>query len=178
MRERWKDVAGYEGSYQVSDKGRVRSLDRFVGDGTRFYRGRVLRPCTALKYNTVYLCINMVAKTFYVHRLVATHFIPNPKNLSEVNHLKKNTRDNRASQLEWCTVRENRTHHQNSRKNFKKTSKYTGVSWYPKTQSWRVNISFNGKKVMLGMYRSEKKASLVYRQFLTDNKLTNKYAKI
>lgn len=105
--EEWKDIVGYEGSYQVSNMGRVRSLDRYVDAsyGSKQIRyGKILK--TALMpngYLAIRLCKDAKYKSFYVHRLVASAFIPNPANLPEVNHKDRNTQNAAASNLEWCT---------------------------------------------------------------------------
>ena len=93
--EIWKDVKGYEGKYQVSSFGRVKSFAR---------NGRILKP--ALNKNG-YLLVNLWnnnhSKSFYVHRLVAEAFIPNPLNLRFVNHKDECKTNNFVENLEWCT---------------------------------------------------------------------------
>ena len=84
--EKWKDVKDFEGYYQISNKGNVRSLTRF--DGIRERKGQIIKP--VLKYNG-YLQVGLrkqgKRKYFGVHRLVAQHFISNPENKSQVNHI-------------------------------------------------------------------------------------------
>ena len=93
MIEIWKDIKDYEGLYQVSNLGRVRSLDRVVLQKNGFLKtikGKILSPnkCGSLKYGG-YLFIGLskesVVKRKYIHRLVAEAFIPNPNNYSEIN---------------------------------------------------------------------------------------------
>lgn len=97
--EIWKEIEGYE-KYFVSDKGRVKSLKR--GEE------RLLRPQANKKgYLIVNLSKNGKVKGFLVHRLVAEAFLPNPKNLPEVDHLNDNPADCRADNLEWVTHSEN-----------------------------------------------------------------------
>ena len=106
----WRDVAGYEGVYQASDSGLIRSVDGIDAAGKR-RKGRVLRPAvTAAGRLKVSLCKGGVMRSYLVHRLVAIAFIPNPENKPEVNHIKGVTTDNRVSQLEWCTPQENTDH--------------------------------------------------------------------
>lgn len=117
--ERWRDVEGYEGLYQVSNKGRVRSLDREVtkkGDKHRSYKpfksklgGRILKYGVG-KYRTVFLSKKGKVTTHQVHVLVAKTFIPNPHNLPEVNHKDTNKKNNRVNNLEWCTGFDNIDH--------------------------------------------------------------------
>lgn len=101
MEEIWKDIEGYEGLYQVSDLGRVKS----------FATSRVLKPYrNKAGYLLVYLCKNGKRKTHRIHRLVAQSFIPNPENKPEVNHLDENKTNNMVSNLEWSTRKENLNH--------------------------------------------------------------------
>ncbi|MGE7828976.1 NUMOD4 domain-containing protein [Paenibacillus sp. NPDC093718] len=108
--EVWKDVNGYEGAYQVSDQGRVRSLDRtftYLRNGmevTRKKRGKVLSP--SANHNG-YLSVMLSGSRQYVHRLVAQAFLPNDDKLPEVNHLNAVRGDNRLCNLEWCSRMDN-----------------------------------------------------------------------
>lgn len=107
--EEWRDIAGYEGFYQVSNLGRVRSVDRtFVrSDGsTATYKGRTLTPVTG-PYLQVKLSKNNQKKGARIHRLVAEAFVPNPNNLGHVDHINCIKTDNRASNLRWCTHADN-----------------------------------------------------------------------
>ena len=108
--EVWKDVVGYEGLYEVSNKGNVYSVERMDALG-REQGGRVLKT----KYNNrgylmVSLYKNGKQKTRYIHRLVAGAFIPNPNGYSEINHRDENKVNNYANNLEWCTREYNNNH--------------------------------------------------------------------
>lgn len=107
MQEIWKDVCGYEGYYQVSNLGNVKSLDRIDCRG-RHLKGKIV-PHFSEKdgYLIVSFCKNGIAKHFRVHRLVASAFIQNPHNLSEVNHKDENKKNNCAENLEWCNTKYN-----------------------------------------------------------------------
>ena len=104
--EIWKDYKDYEGLYQASNLGRLRSLDRWVkskSGSVRLCKGKILKLCTdKYGYLKVSLYKNNKVKTYYVHRLVAEAFIPNPENLPEVNHKDENKLNNNAENLEWC----------------------------------------------------------------------------
>ena len=105
--ETWKDVAEYEGFYQVSNKGNVRSVDRRDLRGHK-RGGRILKPTYDKDgYLRVTLCKNGKHKTKKVHRLVAESFIPNPESLSHINHMDEVKDNNESSNLEWCTHRYN-----------------------------------------------------------------------
>lgn len=107
MEEVWKDIEGYEGIYQVSSFGRVRSLDRIVEVENRGYgmliKGGLMKPkCNETMHLYTVLAKNGKRKQKYIHRLVAEAFIPNPDNLGFVNHINEIPYDNRVENLEWC----------------------------------------------------------------------------
>ena len=113
MQEIWKDVVGYEGLYQVSNLGNVRSVDRYIktkGDAMRMARGMVLANCFDGNYYHVLLHGNGKIKVCLIHRLVADAFIENPNNLPCVNHKDGNKLNNNVNNLEWCTPSYNSKH--------------------------------------------------------------------
>ncbi len=100
MEEIWKDITGYEGLYQVSNFGRVRSM--YYG------RAKMLKLCPAKDgYLRVCLAKNKTNTTRTVHRLVAETFIPNPNNYPQVNHKNEIKTDNSVGNLEWCSGKYN-----------------------------------------------------------------------
>ena len=109
-KEIWKDIEGFEGLYQVSNYGRVRSLERTAWNGKGYYKApeRILR---VRKTHTGYLRVNLYknnkAKDYYIHRLVAEAFIPNIDNLPCINHKDENPKNNHVTNLEWVTYKEN-----------------------------------------------------------------------
>lgn len=106
MQEIWKDIKGYEGLYQVSNLGRVKSLTRKVKtfNGVRTSKGQLLKPLkTNRGYYRVDLRQNQTNKYVAIHRLVAEAFVPNPNNYHIVNHKDSNQTNNNADNLEWCT---------------------------------------------------------------------------
>lgn len=112
--EVWKDIKDYEGLYQVSNLGRVRSLDHYskhCKSGTQFVKGKILKggEC-GFGYRKVFLCKDGIIKSAIVHRLVAEVFIPNLNNLPEVNHINECKWDNTVWNLEWCPVDYNRSY--------------------------------------------------------------------
>jgi hypothetical protein len=113
MVEEWRDIEGYEGYYQISNYGEVRSLDRWRKNGTSGYvqKGQIIKPhITKDGYYRINLCKEGKYEHFRVHRLVAKTFIPNPNILPQVNHIDANKLNNRVDNLEWCTPQENTIH--------------------------------------------------------------------
>ena len=107
MEEIWKPVVGYEGIYEVSSFGRVRSVDR-IDNNNRKRFGRILtQELGNTGYYRVHLCKNNIRKHTSVHRLVAQAFIPNPYNLPQVNHKDECYTNNCITNLEWCYTKYN-----------------------------------------------------------------------
>jgi hypothetical protein len=108
--EQWKDIKGFEGLYEVSNLGNVRSLDRMVlhkNNYMQFKPGKLIKP----QYNHAgYLRFDLLGKKCRAHRLVAAAFIPNKYNKEEVNHINGIRDDNRLENLEWTTKSENNIH--------------------------------------------------------------------
>lgn len=115
--EIWRPIEGYEGLYEVSNLGRVRSIDREITNVSKYgkhytqvLKGRLLKLITIsgdFPYFSVGLCKNGITKSFTVHRLVAQAFIPNPANYPVVNHIDCDCQNNQVDNLEWCTQQHN-----------------------------------------------------------------------
>jgi len=117
--EIWRDIQNYEGRYQVSNLGNVKSLDRFSNfkNSKSLYKGKLLKQgkhsCNRtidMSYRVVSLSKEGKGKMFYTHRLVAETFIDNPENKKDVNHINGIRHDNRLENLEWVTRLENVKH--------------------------------------------------------------------
>ena len=106
MMEKWKDIKGYEGLYQISNLGRVKSLPRIKYGRIKVSRETILVPILIKKdgYYQVNVYLNGIRKKFSIHRLVAQAFIPNPNNYPVVNHKDETQDNNNVDNLEWCTV--------------------------------------------------------------------------
>ena len=122
-----KPVPGYEGYYEVDNLGRVFSVDRIiqVNDNGRIYdkpiHGALLKQTNHSQgYKTVALTKNGKTKQEYVHRIVASAFIPNPDNFSVVNHKDEDKTNNFVDNLEWCTVSYNNTYGEKTKKQAEK----------------------------------------------------------
>jgi hypothetical protein len=158
IEEIWKDIPGYEGIYQVSDLGNVKSL--------RFNKEKILKPgVNGSGYYTVVLCKGK-RKTKKVHKLVAMAFLNhNPDGYKlVVDHKDNDKLNNILSNLQLISQREN------SSKDKKGTSKHTGVSWDKERNKWKSSISINGKLKNLGRFNCELAAHHAYEKKLDEIK--------
>ena len=95
MEEIWKEIYGFDGDYMVSNLGNVESL--------KYGKERLLKPRTSRKgYLSVALHKGKIREEWKVHRLVATYFVPNPNNYTDINHIDENKQNNCVDNLEWC----------------------------------------------------------------------------
>lgn len=164
MEEIWKDIPGYEGHYQVSDQGRVKSLDRVVSlnrnfrNGNRKSKGKILK---GRPNKRGYLRVVLSGKDFRVHQLVAMAFLNHkPKGMEVVvDHINGVKDDNRLENLRLVTQRENC-------KPNKLTSKYTGVHFCKYADRYISKIFINGKSKYLGKFEDEYQAHLAYKKAL------------
>ena len=166
--EVWKDIPNYEGIYQASSLGRVKSLSREIwrtrNNGYSVLKERILKnSINDMGYMMVGLSKDNKSKTRKTHQLVAEAFL-NHKPCGYklvINHKNFIRTDNRVENLEIVTVRENC-----NMKHLKSSSKYTGVSWEKDTHKWASEIHVNGVKKKLGRFKTEEEASLCYENAL------------
>ena len=159
--EVWLPVKGYEGHYEVSNLGRVKSIKK----GSY----KILKKCIDNSgYYIISLCINSVRKTRTVHQLVAIAFLNHIPDgcINIIDHIDNNPKNNNVDNLQVTTVRNNTS---KDKKNG--TSKYIGVSWHKPLSKWRTSIRVNKKRKHLGYFLTEKVAAAVYQYEL--NKLNN-----
>lgn len=168
MNEEWRTIKGYEGKYEVSNLGNVRSLDRelkVVRHGKEMIihrKGQIIKPKIKRGYLVVHLYsqIEHKEKTIPIHRLVAQTFISNPENKPQVNHKDENKRNNNVENLEWCSCEYNINYgtrtkrssisHTNGKKS-KKVIQYTKnmefVKEFPSLQEVKRQLGFDPTNV-------------------------------
>lgn len=159
--EEWRDIKGYEGLYQVSDQGRVKSLNYKLTE-----KEKILKPIKNIRgYWKVNLSKNGKQKTYFIHRIVAQVFIPNPKNMPEINHKNEDKSNNTASNLEWCDRKYNinyGTHNQRAAEaRYKKVLQFTKtgifIKEYPSIKVAERQTGVNDGSISaccLGKYKS------------------------
>ena len=162
MQEIWRDVPNYEGIYQVSSLGRVKSLSRIkLNKGKYPYtsKEKILKQ----HVNNNYMKVRISDKMLSVHQVVAMAFLNHKidgMNLV-VDHINNNPLDNRLKNLQVITQRQNAT-----KDKINKTSKYAGVSWHKALNKWRSYIKINDKQIHLGYFINEEDANLAYQNKL------------
>lgn len=164
MKEIWKDIKGYEGYYQVSDLGRVRSLDRVVphnlGKKERHIKSRIITPW---EIPQGYLCVSLskdgsVLKE-RISKLVAAAFLKDYVPSVFVDHINENRKDNRLSNLRTCNNGEN-MRNRGPQKNNK--SGFKGVYQDKKSGKWISKINFESKAYHCGLYKNKEDAARAY----------------
>jgi len=174
--EIWKDITDYEGYYQISNFGRVKSLNRIAlrkrnGIYHNYHvKGKILSNCVGIYgYYNVKLRKNRILKTHEIHRLVWDAFGNRNRNghKLEIDHIDNNPKNSNINNLQLLTHRENLI------KGIDKTktsSKYIGVTWRKRQKSWEANIYINGESKYLGLYKNEIEASDAYKNELKNQK--------
>lgn len=153
MKEEWQDIAGYEGLYQVSNLGRVKSLNY-----KRTGKEIILVPGNCRGYLFVTLYKNGKVKSYYLHRLVGQAFLENPDNSPEVNHIDQNKQNNCISNLEWCSSKYNNRYSNAKKvgcfKDGKLIKKYDAIADVEKEGFYQSNVirCCQGKRKSAGGY--------------------------
>ena len=174
-KEVWKDIHDYIGLYQVSNLGRVRSLERKAIhsslNGLITIKEKILKPIlTNCGYHQVNLYYDGFMKCFLIQKLVVITFLNKNVygNMIVIDHINNIKTDNRLENLQIIPQRENAS---KDRKNG--TSKYIGVSWSKQNSKWKVNIYINNKNIFLGYYVDEEIANEHYKIALENINLYN-----
>tara|TARA_R110000803_G_scaffold173259_1_gene236012 strand:+ start:160 stop:660 length:501 start_codon:yes stop_codon:yes gene_type:complete len=163
--EEFRDVKGYEGLYEVSNIGRLKSLARKNSAGRRL-KGRMLKLSNQSNgYLNVGLSKNGTPKTLEVHQLVAVAFLGHEPcgHKIVVDHIDNNKLNNKVENLQLTTNRNNAS---KDRKGC--SSKYTGVSWNEKDKRWKSQMYIDGKLKYLGYFTDELQASRAYQSALRE----------
>jgi hypothetical protein len=163
MKEIWKDIPNYEGLYQVSNLGRVKSLDRIDAAGRKLKSKvfKIDKNISGSGYQFCALSKGGKVRQRYIHQLVAMAFLNHKPDKFKivVDHINNNKLDNRLENLQLLSNR------QNSSKNVTGSSKYTGVR-KTKYNTFRASIRINGKKIELGTFKTEIEAHKKYQEVL------------
>ena len=169
MIETWKDIPNYEGSYQVSNLGNIKSLEKSIyskrNKSISIYKEKILKPISNNGYKVVVLADNTKRKTIKIHQLVAMAFLNHKPNglKNVVNHKDFNRQNNKVENLEIVTQREN-----SNKKHLPSSSKYVGVGWDKSKNKWISRIMINGKDKFLGRFKNEIDASNAYQHALKE----------
>jgi hypothetical protein len=182
--EVWKDIPGYEGLYQVSSWGNVKSFDILINHYSgikRIRKGKLLTKNIYKKdmYYVVVLCKNREKKRFPIHLLVLKVFVcDKPSEKHKGNHKDLDKLNNYYKNLEWVTIRENTSHYYLSTN---KSSEFIGVTYdssMTRKKRWIARICINKKNINLGRFITPEEASVAYRKALEEYGIQNKYSTI
>ena len=171
MQEIWKDIKGYEGKYQISNLGNVRSLYD-TNQFKKTFRIKKLSLGERSGYKVIALTKNGKRKSFQVHRLVAEAFIPNLQNKPFINHIDENRINNNVNNLEWCTQKENVLHSKYKMYKPKKSKLPTSGEKYIIKRNrynkifYEIFIYKNGKRTYLGRKNNLKEAILLRNKYI------------
>lgn len=166
--EQWKPIEECSGLYEISDLGRIKSIEKIVrnGRGYKTLKELILKQGTSgagYKQNTLH--VNRKTKTFNIHKLVAVAFLNHVPNGHElvINHIDFNKENNKSNNLEIVTPRQN-----TNKKHLKSSSKYTGVHWNKSKNKWESSIRINNKARHLGTFINEIDAHNAYQKALKE----------
>ena len=168
MSEKWIFISGYNGLYEVSSYGSVRSRERVTIDSlgrTRRFAGVVMSPALGTPaYYSVGLTKNKKTKRVRIHVLVAESFLPKPSPIHIVDHIDGDKLNNRLDNLRYVTHRDNCILGKTSARRSTKKSKYTGVTRTSDGKYWQAYKYMDGKHRYLGSYKSEVNAAKAYQE--------------
>jgi hypothetical protein len=168
--EIWKDIKGYEGLYQISSMGNIRSLDRVVtciNGREANYKGKSRKP-SILEYRIISLSKGNKVAMKKISRLVALHFLSNPDNKKLVNHKDGNKHNDNFMNLEWCSYSENSIHSFEKGLSLKK-NKVSGVFYEKRRNKWAAYLYRNSKNIFIGRFKTEEEAVKARQKYINDN---------
>lgn len=194
MPEVWKPIKGFEGLYEISNKGRVRSLGRCVkckNGKVIKHNGRIMSPGETHGYQFLYLSDASTNRKerYYVHRLVAKAFIPNPECLPQINHKDECRSNNNVENLEWCDSKYNNSYGNHAKRAAEKLS--IGIYMYDmfngETRRYQSTAEVAKKlnldtghvaKVLKGKSDNHKGYIFMYENEYSSDKMKNKYDRV
>ena len=167
MKEEWCDITGYEGRYQVSNFGNVKSLFYHRGSEERLLKPRYPQKGKHQRYGYVVLSKDNKVQHFYIHRLVAKYFVNNPECKPYVNHKDGNKHNNRFDNLEWVTPLENNLHayhilgkHPMRGYRFDKNKKSKKVAQYYAENGYEYHVATYANAVIAGLINNIQQTSI------------------
>jgi hypothetical protein len=186
MKEIWKPITELDCLYEISNYGRVKRLSREVNSsaqkrGYRIIKKSIVKPCDNGKgYKAIMPQINHKRKVFYIHRLVASYFIENPKNFKEVNHKDLDKSNNHVNNLEWCDRRANHDHFLlNTKRKVRNKSGFIGVYRQDsKSEAYLFSVRFNNNLHIKGGFKTLKDAAIARNEYIIKNNLPNRLNEI
>lgn len=152
-----KVIKGFD-NYCITDKGEVYNMNTCT----------IVKSHIHKKYKIINLYKNGIRKTLRLHRLLAINFIPNPYNLSCVDHKNRDSLNNDLSNIHWVSNSENS---RNKTKQKNTSSIYNGVCFHKKASKWQVSIRINYKKKYIGFFDNEIDAAKAYDKYARENNL-------
>ena len=165
MEEEWKQIINYP-NYSISSLGAIRN------DTTK-----KIMKLTTMKIG--YLQINLykdeIRKLFYHHQLMGLHFIPNPENYSQIDHINGIKNDNRLENLRWVLRSQNE---RNKKKKINCSSQYLGVCWDKRADKWLASVKINRKNKHIGLFATELEAFSAWKAFVIEKGLQEFYNQV
>jgi hypothetical protein len=164
MLEEWKQINDYP-NYSISSFGVIRNDKNLIMKLNQTKAG----------YLKIKLCNKGIEKNFRHHQLMGQHFIPNPENYSQIDHINGIRNDNRLENLRWGNQSQNS---RNKKKKTNRSSQYLGVSWKKRNNKWEAKISINKITKYLGIFDTEIEAFNAWKAYVVQNNLQEFYSQI
>jgi hypothetical protein len=165
LEEQWKQINDYP-NYSISSLGVIRN------DKTK----RIMKLTPDTKgYLQIGLCKDGIQKHFTQHQLMGIHFIPNPENYPQIDHINSIKNDNRLENLRWASRSQNC---RNKKKRANVSSQYLGVSYFKRDNNWTASLRIDKKKTHIGYFATELDAFNAYKTYVIENGLQEFYSQI
>ena len=168
MEEIFIPIKGFEGLYEISNFGRIKSMYNWHKRVKGFLSPTVMK----IGYHIVSLNKDKKSNKCYVHRLIAEHFIENTNGYKFVDHIDGNKLNNSIENLRWCTKRQNETFRNSKKSEY--SSKYVGVCYDKYWNKYKASTRINNKLHNIGTYKTEEEAHEAYKNFVRNNEELSK----